>query len=112
VGHDLIAVDRQLAGERDERRPVEVGLGDAGHEIRRAGAECGEARARPAGAAGHRLGHEGGAGLVLREHELEARSAEALDQVDDLPTRMAEDVTDARGVQPLADEPRDGRHPG
>ena len=56
------------------------------------------------GAARHRLGHERRAGLVPREHELEARLAEALDEVHDLAAGMSEHVPDARRVQTLPDD--------
>ena len=95
VGHALVAVDRQLAGERNDRRAVEVGVGDAGDEVRGARTECGEARAGASGAAGHGLGHEGRTGLVLREDEFKAARAESFDEVDDLAAGVAEDVAHA-----------------
>jgi hypothetical protein len=47
---------------------------------------------------------------VLRENELQACGAKALDEVDDLPARVAEDVTDPGAVQAFPDEPCDARH--
>jgi len=44
---------------------------------------------------------------MLREDELETRLAEALDEVDDLSTRVTEDVADARGAEAIADDPSD-----
>src|SRR5207302_5986150 len=105
--HGLVPVDRKLAGQRDDRRPVEIRVGDAGDEIRRTGTERREACAWHTGAAGHRLGHERGTRLVAREDELKAGLVKALDEIDDLPTRVAEDVADARRVEPVADDASD-----
>jgi hypothetical protein len=107
MGHDLVPVDRQLAGERDDRRAVQVGVRHAGDEVGGARSERREARPWPAGAARHRLGHERRVRLVLREDELETRLAETLDEVDDLSTRVTKDVADARGAEAIADNPSD-----
>jgi hypothetical protein len=107
MGHDLVPVDRQLAGERDDRRAVQVRVRHAGDEVGRARSEGRETRPGQAGAARHRLGHERRIRLVLREDELETRLAEALDEVDDLSTGVTEDVADARGAEAIADDPSD-----
>ena len=104
VRNELEAVDRQLAGERDDRRAIEVRVRDAGHEVGRARPEGRETDARRPGAARHRLGHEGRAGLVPREHELEAGLAETLDEVHHLAARVPEDVPYTRGAQAFPDD--------
>ncbi len=108
MGDDLVPVDGKLAGQRDDRRAVEIRVGDAGDEVRRPRTERRETRAGYAGAAGHRLGHERGARFVPREDELETGLAKALDEIDDLAARVAEDVADTRGVEPVADDASDG----
>jgi hypothetical protein len=44
---------------------------------------------------------------VLRENELEPGLAETLDEIYDLPTGMAEHLTDAGGVEAIPDDPSD-----
>ena len=104
MGHQLEPVDRQLPDERDDRRAVEVRVRHAGHQVRRARPKGRQAGAGRSGAARHRLGHEGRAGLVPREHEFEAGLAEAFDEVNDLAAGVPEDVPHAGGVQSLSDD--------
>src|SRR5207244_13320947 len=89
VGRDLVAVGRELAGEREDRRAVEVAVRDPGDQVRRARAERREADARDAGARGRGLGDEAGARLVPREDELEPGLSKALDEVHDLAAGVA-----------------------
>ena len=62
---------RHLAGDRDERNAVELGVGDGGDEVRRAGTAGGHADADFAGAAGDALGGERAALLVPRQDRAE-----------------------------------------
>ena len=66
-----------LAGERDERRTVEVGVGDGRHEVRRAGPERAEADAGVAGEAAVDVGDVRAALLVADRDELDRRVARA-----------------------------------
>src|SRR5678815_5026083 len=56
VAADYVSAD--LPGDRDERDAVELGVGDGGDEVRRAGSARGHANAGLAGAAGDALGGE------------------------------------------------------
>src|SRR5438132_8578242 len=93
---DLEPIARQLTGEREERRPVEVRLRDAGHEVGRTGTERRDADTGDTRRGGHRVGHERGGCLVTREDELEPGRAESLDEIDDLAARMTEHAAHAR----------------
>ena len=55
---------RGLAGDRDDRRAIEVRVGDPGQEVRRARAERGHRDGRAAGEPAVDVGHERGALLV------------------------------------------------
>ena len=93
-----------LAGERDERRAVEVGVRHRGHEVQRAGAERAEADARVPGQAAVDVGHVGAALLVAHRHELDRRARERLVQVERLLARDAEDVLHALGLEALHED--------
>ncbi len=105
---DLVAIHRQLAAEREHRRAIEKGLGDASDEIGRARAERRDADAGDPARSSHGVGHERRGGLVAGEDELEPGGAETLDEIDHLAAGMAHDVTHARRVEPLADQLSDG----
>ena len=109
---DLIAVRRELTCERQDRRAIEVRVRDAGDEIGRTRAERGETHAGNAGQHRAGLGHERGGRLVFGQHELEARLAESLDEVDHLAAGMAEDVADAGRAQAIAYRAGDTRSHG
>ena len=77
-----MTVRRHLAGDGDQRNAVELGVGDGGDEVRRAGAAGGHADAELAGAAGVALGGERAALLVPRQDraKLVAEAGERLVQ--------------------------------
>ena len=80
-----------LAGEGDQRRAVEPGVGDAGHQVRsRRGRGCG-GRRRPT-VSRPTFGHIGAALLVADGHELDRRGVQRLVEIERLLTRDAEDV--------------------
>ncbi len=105
VGLLVELVRADLAGDRDERGPVEVGVGDAGDEVRRAGAE---GRHRDGGLAGQPsvdVGHEGRALLVTgRDMADPVRPAERVEDVHRLLARDREDVAAALGLEALDEE--------
>ena len=84
-----------LAGQRDERRTVEVRVGDGGDQVQRARPERPEAHARAPGQAPVDVGHVGAALLVAHRYELDGRAGERLVQVERLLAGNAEDVLDA-----------------
>ena len=94
--------DRLLAGDHDHRHGAEMGVGGAGREVERAGAERRDAHARPAGEPAVGGGHEGGGLLVAGEDELDRGGAQRLDDVEVLLARHAEDA-----VHPLVLQCRD-----
>src|SRR5438132_2259336 len=85
-------------------------LRHAGDEVRRAGAEGANADLWAPARRRHRVGHERGRGLVPRQDELEARGAEALDEIDDLAAGVTHDVAHAGLLQAVTDESRDVGH--
>ena len=93
-----------LAGERHERRAVEEGVGDRGHEVQRARAERAEADAGAAGQPAVDVGHVGAALLVAHRDELDRRARQRLVQVERLLARDAEDVLDALGLEALHED--------
>src|SRR5881296_1889725 len=105
---DLVAIRRKLSAQRDHWRAIEERLGDTGDEVRRPRSERAHAHAGDPARGRHRVCHERGRRLVASEHELEPGLAEALDEVDDLATRVAEDMAHAGGAKAISDEPADG----
>ena len=82
-----------LAGDGHDRRAVEVGVGDAGQQVRRAGPERRHRDGRAAGEPAVHVGHEGGALLVPgRDVADRARMRERLEDVQRLLARDREDV--------------------
>ena len=71
------ALDRLLAGDHHHRHGAEIGIGRAGGEIQRAGAERREADAGRAGEPSLGRRHEGRGLLVARQHQLDRASAAA-----------------------------------
>ncbi len=61
----------RLAGDGDDGSAIEIGVRNARHQIRRAGAERREAHARFSGQAAVHVRHEGGALLVPRQNEVD-----------------------------------------
>jgi hypothetical protein len=93
-----------LAGERDERRAVEEGVADGGHEVHRAGAERAEADARAAGQPAVHVGHVGAALLVSNRDKGDARVRQRAVEVERLLARDPEDVSDALGLEALHED--------
>src|SRR5579862_1572162 len=58
-----------LAGDGDQRRVIEVGVGYPREQVDRAGAKCSQADAREASETPPDVGHESGALLVARRDE-------------------------------------------
>ena len=93
-----------LAGERDERRAVEVGVGHGGDQVQRARPERAEADAGAAGQPAVDVGHVGAALLVADRHELDRGVRQRLVQVERLLARDAEHVLHALGLQALDED--------
>ena len=85
---ELVLVE--VAGDRDQRRAVEVGAADAGREIGRAGPERGDAEPGRAGHAARDVGGEAGGAFVRGEHELDPAFAHRLHQRQHVAARNAE----------------------
>ena len=100
------ALEVALAGERDQRRAVEVGVGHRGDQVQRAGAERPQADAGAAGQAPVDVGHVGAALLVADGHELDRGVVERLVEVERLLARDAEHVRDALGLEALDEDVR------
>ena len=98
------ALEVALAGERHERRAVEVGVGHRGDEVQRPGAERAEADAGVAGEAAVDVGHVGAALLVADRDELDRRARQRLVQVERLLAGDAEHVPDALGLEALDED--------
>ena len=92
-----ITLVRHLAGDGDQRDAVELGVGDGGDEVRRAGSAGGHAHADFAGAAGDALGGERAALLVARQDraQLVREAGERLVQRHAGAARVGEDRVDA-----------------
>ena len=75
VGLLVDLVDAGLPGDRDHRRAVEVGVGDARHEVRRARPERRHRDRAAAGQPAVDVGHERGALLVAGRDVADARMA-------------------------------------
>jgi hypothetical protein len=88
-----------LAGERHERRAVEVGVRHGGDEVERARAERSEADPGAAGEPAPHVGHVGAALLVPDRDELDRRARQRVVQVERLLARYAEYVLDALGLE-------------
>ena len=101
--------EARLAGERDDRRAVQVGVGQAGDEVGRAGPERAETDAGPAGEAAVGVGHEGRPLLVPDGEEGDGLGVlDRLVQVERLLAGDPEDVPDALVLE-AADEELCGR---
>ena len=94
-----------LAGDRDHRRPVEVGVGDAGHEVRRAGSERAHRDRGTTGQPAVDVGHERGALLVPgRDVADRLVPRQRVEDVHRLLARDAEDVLAALGREAVDEE--------
>jgi hypothetical protein len=87
---------RRLTGDRHHRRPIHVGVGDSGHEVRRAGTAVD-------------IGHEGGPLLVARGHKPDRAVEEGVHHIQVLFARNAEHVRQAFVLQ-AADKQLGGFH--
>ncbi len=86
----------RLAGDGHQRGHVHVGVGHAGHQVGGAGAQGGEADARPAGEPSVHVGHEGGALFVPGGDELDGAAVDdGVDELERLFARNPEDVLHA-----------------
>ena len=109
VGLLVELVERGLAGDRDHRRAVEVGVGDAGNEVRRARPERRHRHGAAAGEAAVDVGHERGALLVAGRDVAGPRwSLSALEDVHRLLARHREDVLAALRREAVDEEVRGG----
>ena len=88
-----------LPDDAHERRPVHVGVGDAGDEIGRARPEGAEANPRLAGQPAVGVRGEGGGLLVPAEHETDGAVQERDHEVGILFPRHSEYVRDALRFQ-------------
>ena len=86
---------RALAGDADDRRPIHVGVGEAGDQIGRARAQRRHAHARPARQPPVDVGHERRPLLVPGRDELDRAVEQRIHDVDVLFAGNAEDVFDA-----------------
>ena len=86
-----------LAGDRDQRNAVELGVGDGRDQVRRAGPARGHAHARLAGAAGDALGGKPAALFVPGQDgsQLVGKPREGLVQRHARPARVGENRVDA-----------------
>jgi hypothetical protein len=114
VVEDLVRVDallrrRHLAAEDEHGRALLLRPGDAGKRIREPRSERRDQHGRRAGELVHRVGHEGGRRLALRQHELDARLLAGADRLQHVVPGNAEGEADAVGLQRARDEVGD-RH--
>ena len=100
------AVTTGLPRDGDERRVIEVRIGDAGGEIGGARSERREAHAGAARQAAAGVGHEGSALLVARRDEADRRVGERIQDVENLLPGQAEDVPDALVLEAPHDQLR------
>src|SRR5262249_32650300 len=106
VGFLVNAIAPGLAGERDQRRAVEVRVGDAGGQIRGARPERGQTDAGAPRQAPVGGGHERGPLLVARRDEGDPRVEERIEDIQHLLARQAEDVAHAFVLEALDDQIR------
>ena len=105
VGLLVELVGARLAGDRDHRRPVEEGVGDAGDEVRRARPERRHRDGGPAGQAAVDVGHERGALLVAgRDVADGAVVAQRVEDVHRLLAGHREDVLAALGREAVDEQ--------
>jgi hypothetical protein len=95
----LARLHRLLAGDHHHRHRAQLGIGGRGDEVGGAGSERGETDPGLAGEAAVGRGHEARTLFVSREHELDARGAQRLEQIEVLLAGNAENVLDSFGFQ-------------
>ena len=87
-------LDRLLAGDHDHRHGAEIGVGRAGGEIQRAGAERRQADAGRSREPPLRGRHEGRGLFVARQHQLDLGMPQRLDHREVFLARQPEDALD------------------
>jgi hypothetical protein len=97
---------RLLAGDHQHRHAAEVGVCGGSHEIRRAGAERGQADAGAAGQAAVGRRHEAGDLFMPREDQLDRGSAQRFEQVEVFFPGNAEHVFHAFGFERFHEQVR------
>jgi hypothetical protein len=90
-----------LAGEGDQRRPVQERIGDGCHEVRGARSERAQAHAGSAGEAPVRVGHIGATLLVTDGDEADRRVGQGPAEIERLLAGDSEDVLDALSLEAL-----------
>ena len=93
-----------LAGERDEWRPVHIGIRHPGDEIRGARPQRGETNPRLAGQPAVHVRHEGRALLVAGGDKTDRRAEEGVEQIHVLLARHTKNVLDPFVLQAFNDE--------
>ena len=106
VGLLVHALEVALAGQGDERRAVEEGVGDRGDQVRGARAERAEADAGALGEAAVHVRHVGPALLVSNGDEVDRGVGERFVEIQGLLTRDTEDVLDPLDLQALHEQVR------
>ncbi len=97
----VLAVLAHLSGDRDQRRAVGRGVGDAQLHVDRTGSQRGRYHRRPTGDPPVHLGHERRRLLVPGEHVPDAGRRQRPHEADVLFTRQPEDHLDALVLQAL-----------
>ena len=97
-----------LAGDRQHRQPLGVGVGDPGDEVGRARPRRGDAGSGPERHPRVAARHEGRALLVLDQHALHAGVVQAVVDRQHVRARHAEDVVDPQALQIPDDQFADG----
>ena len=100
------ALEVALAGEGDERRAVEEGVGDRGDQVRGARAERAEADAGALGEAAVHVRHVGPALFMSNRNEVDTGVGERLVEIERLLARDPEDVLDPFDLQALHEQVR------
>jgi hypothetical protein len=105
---------RPLSGERDERRAVQIRVGDGGDEVQRAGTERPEAHPGPPGEPAADVGHVGARLLVAHRDEVDRGPVQRVVEVERFLAGDSEHPPDALVLQALDEHVRGatGGHPG
>ena len=111
VGLLVEVLRARLAGDRDDRRPIEIGIRDPRQEVRGTGAERAHGHGSATGEAPVDVRHECRALLVPgRDVADRFASGEGLEEVQGLLARNGEDVLASLGLQARDEEVRSGSH--
>ncbi len=101
VGLLVHPLEVRLAGQSDQRRAVQEGVGDRSDQVCGARPQRAEADARASRQPAVGVGHVGAALLVSHGNELDRGVGERLAQIERLLTRDAEHVAHALGLEAL-----------